>query len=889
MSQITLPSAMFDTQAFKDTLTLQNAIRRCKNAITSTTHYLHEQFRMGAQASLLIRQRAAFMDILLGSLWDLQDWGSAELAMVAVGGYGRGELHPHSDIDLLILLGSGSDDCRDELSGFLTLLWDIGLNIGHSVRNVDECVAQAASDITILTNLMEARVIRGPNSLMQQVRELTGPEKMWSSRDFFQAKLEEQATRHNKFADTESNLEPNVKGSPGGLRDLQIIGWIAERHFGVESVEQITAKEFLNPEEMAILTTGRDFMWQVRYALHMITGREEDRLLFDHQRELARLWGFEDGDKLAVEQFMQTYYRWALALGQLNEVLIQNFDQAILRQNMEDDISILNDRFRVRNGYIEVREKDLFDKQPGALLEVFLLCATHENIIGVAAPTIRLIRDHRHLVNQSFRDDERNRQTFLQILRSTNKMTLQLRRMARYGILGDYLPEFGRIMGQMQYDLFHTYTVDAHTLEVIKNARRFQLSDIEDKFPVSSRVARRLRKIELLYIAALYHDIGKGRGGDHSELGAADARQFCENHGLDQKDSDLVVWLVRNHLLMSAVSQRKDISDPEVIQQFAAHVKDEEHLDYLFTLTVADINGTNPTLWNAWRGSLLRQLYTETRRALRRGLDNPVDKQALVEQARQTASDILEGRGFTTKELDDLWRGRGEDYFLRERIEDIAWHTEAIAGHHDRDKPLVILRNNAESSVANTTQIFIHTKSNAQLFSRICAALEQLDLSVHDARIYNASEGMSLDTFFVLDSNGQPITEDGARLIHIKEYLSEILGNDTGKVAIPARRTPRIMKSFSIPTETRIYIDKIKNVSVLEVSTPDRPGLLARLGRIFEAYNVELQTAKIQTLGERVEDVFFITDHRQQAITDAQVCNALQRTICDELDEQAAA
>ncbi|MCB1704683.1 MAG: [protein-PII] uridylyltransferase [Halioglobus sp.] len=880
---------MFQPTAFRAQLESKNIIQACKDAIAASTRYLHQQFRAGAQARDLIKLRAAFMDELLGALWDRHDWGGAQLALVAVGGYGRGELHPHSDIDLLILLGEDCDSCRDLVSGFLTLLWDVGLNIGHSVRNVRECVKHAAGDLTILTNLMEARVIRGPEALMQQVRELTGPDKMWPSRDFFRAKLEEQTARHNKFADTEYNLEPNVKSSPGGLRDLQIIGWIAERHFGVESLEQITAKEFLNSEEMAIFTKGRDFMWQVRYALHMITDREEDRLLFDHQRELAALWGFKDGDKLAVEQFMQTYYRWALALGQLNEVLIQNFDQAILHQDKEDEVSILNERFQVRNGYIEVRDQALFSKRPNALLEVFLLCARHEDIIGITAPTTRLIRDNRHLIDDDFRDDEQNKSMFLEILRSPNKMTKQLRRMTSYGILGDYLPEFGRIMGQMQHDLFHAYTVDAHTLEVIKNARRFQLPDIEDQFPVSSRVARRLRKIELLYIAALYHDIGKGRGGDHSELGAVDAERFCRRHGLDDRDSELVVWLVRNHLLMSAVSQRKDISDPEVIQQFAEHVGDEEHLDYLLTLTVADINGTNPTLWNAWRGSLLRQLYTETRRALRRGLDNPVDKQALVQQARQASSELLEGRGFTLEEVEELWQSRGEDYFLRERTEDIAWHTEAIAGHRHRDIPLILIRHTAESSVANTTQIFIHARSTAQLFSRICAALEQLDLSVHDARIYDAANDMSLDTFFVLDSSGQPITDDNARLAHIKEYLSEALGSNAGKVAIPERRTPRKMKSFSIPTETRIYVDEAKNVSVLEVSTPDRPGLLARLGRIFVSYNIELQAAKIQTLGERVEDVFFITDDQQQAITDAKLCNALQRTICEELDEQAAA
>ncbi len=889
VENLTLPPELFDVSAFREQLENGHAIRTCKEAIDHSTQYLHNQFHAGQQARDLIRLRAAFMDALLAALWDKQDWGTSQMALVAVGGYGRGELHPHSDIDLLILLGENCDNCKETLSSFLTLLWDTGLNIGPSVRNLDECVDSAAGDITILTSLMESRVIRGPEALMQEVRERTAPDRMWSSRDFFQAKLEEQLARHNKFADTEYNLEPNVKGSPGGLRDLQIIGWIAERHFGVESVEKITSDEFLNAEEMAILTTGRDFMWQVRYALHMIADREEDRLLFDHQRELAALWGFKDGDKLAVEQFMQTYYRWAQALGQLNELLIQNFDQAILHQGEEDEISILNERFQVRNGYIEIRDNNLFSKTPNALLEVFLLSAQHDEILGIAAPTARLIRNNRRLIDDAFRSDEQNRQMFLQILRSPNKMTRQLRRMTRYGILGSYLPEFGRVIGQMQHDLFHTYTVDAHTLEVIKNARRFQSPDTEDKFPVTSRVARRLRKIELLYIAALYHDIGKGRGGDHSELGAVDAEQFCRNHGLDEKDSELVVWLVRNHLLMSAVAQRKDISDPEVIQQFAEHVRDTEHLDYLLTLTVADINGTNPTLWNAWRGSLLRQLYTETRRALRRGLDNPVDKQALVEEARRASSEFLEGRGFTMEELDGLWQSRGEDYFLRERIEDIAWHTEAIAGHHYLDTPLVLIRHDAESSVANTTQILIHARSTAQLFSRICTALEQLDLNIHDARIYDANNGMSLDTFFVLDSSGKPITEDSARLTHIRAYLSDALESDTGKVAIPEWRTPRKMKSFSVPTETRIYLDETKNMSVLEVSAPDRPGLLARLGRIFVSFNIELQAAKIQTLGERVEDVFFITDDQQQPLTDEELCKALQRTIREELDGQAAA
>ncbi|MBN7797539.1 [protein-PII] uridylyltransferase [Parahaliea mediterranea] len=876
---------MFDVDGFRADIAGGNTIGRCKAALGEASDYLDTQFHAGVEAGDLIRLRARFMDELLGALWDLQPWPT-DTALVAVGGYGRGELHPHSDIDILILIGEDREACQGLVEAFLTLLWDIGLAVGHSVRTVKDCRVNAARDITVLTNLMEARVLRGSEPLMQAVREATSPAQMWPSAEFFRAKLDEQQARHNKYADTEYNLEPNVKGSPGGLRDLQVIGWIAERHFGVKTLDELSTGNFLTPDERRILDRGREFMWRVRYALHMVTGREEDRLLFDHQRALAELWGFEDGDKLAVEQFMQLFYRWALALGQLNEVLIQNFDQAILHASGADELRDINERFRTRNGYIEVKDERLFQQYPPALLEVFLLCAQDRDIIGIGAPTIRLLRDHRHLIDDNFRADPRNHKQFLDILRAPYRVTRQLRRMTRYGILGNYLPEFGRIVGQMQHDLFHAYTVDAHTLEVIQNMRRFQAPEYEERFPVSSRVARRLPKIELLYIAGLYHDIGKGRGGDHSELGALDAERFCLQHGLLQRDTNLVVWLVRNHLTMSAVSQRKDISDPEVIQQFARHVGDQHRLDYLFTLTVADINGTNPNLWNAWRGSLLRQLYTETKRALRRGLENPIDKQVWIEEARNAAIDILEYRGFTIEELEDLWRERGEDYFLRERAEDIAWHTEAIAGHYDRSQPLVLARSSNDSSVANATQIFIHAQSHPHLFSRVCAELEQLDLSIHDARIYNANDNMTLDTFFVLDSDGSAIAEDGARLKHIREHLARALATDTDKPAVVQRLTPRQMKSFTVPTETRMSVDEIKHVSVLEVASPDRPGLLARIGQVFVEHDVVLQAAKIQTLGERVEDVFFITDDRDQPITDPGRCEAIQDAIRERLDQQ---
>jgi [protein-PII] uridylyltransferase len=655
--------ALFDEDALRRDIASQGLQSALRAALQEASRALDEEFRAGRRAGDLLRARATFVDDLLRLVWRESGLGEEALALVAVGGYGRGELHPASDIDLLVLIAADREPPRSNLENFLTQLWDLGLQIGHAVRSVEECAELARNDVTVLTNLLEARLLLGDAALLIDVETRIDARNMWPAEEFFRAKLHEQEARHAKFADTEYSLEPNIKGSPGGLRDLQLIGWLARRHFGWRTVDELRDNRFLNDTEANAIVHGREFLWRVRYALHMITGREEDRLLFDHQRELARLWGFEDGDKLAVEQFMQLYYRWALALSQLNEVLMLAFDQAVLREGREESVTAIDDYFELRNGYVSARRDSVFTEYPGALLEVFVHAGNHPEAEGIAAETIRLIRDHRHLVDDNFRRLPQHKALFLDILRSNRRMTRQLRRMSRYGILGRYLPAYGRIVGQMQHDLFHSYTVDAHTLLVIENMRRFLKPEHDERFPVTSRVARRLPKIELLYIAGLFHDIGKGRGGDHSELGAVDALEFCEQHGLSRRDCKLVEWLVRNHLTMSAVSQRKDISDPAVVQQFARHVGDQNRLDFLFTLTVADINGTNPKLWNAWRGSLLRQLYTETSRALRRGLENPLDAAEWIAETREAATHFLEYRGFTGAELEALWSRRGDDYF----------------------------------------------------------------------------------------------------------------------------------------------------------------------------------------------------------------------------------
>ncbi len=617
----------------------------------------------------------------------------------------------------------------------------------------------------------------------------------------------------------------------------------------------------------------------------MIADRPEERLLFEYQRELAKLFGYHDTDQsLAVEQFMHWYYRIVLALGELNDVLLQFLDEAILQKGKIKPITPINDRFQLYDGYIEATELKLFEKHPSALLEIFVLMGRDCNIRGVRASTIRLIRENRDKIDDKFRADPANRAMFMSLLSCEYGLVTQLKRMKRYGVLGRYLPEFGRVTGQMQHDLFHIYTVDAHTLLVVKNMRLFRHKEAREKFPVAAHVMKRLPKHELLYIAGLYHDIAKGRGGDHSTLGAVDAEIFCTNHGLTGRETRLVCWLVEKHLLMSAFSQKQDISDPDVIHNFALEIGDQLHLDYLYALTVADMNATNPDIWNSWRASLMRQLYLETKRALRRGLENTVDKQDLIEETQDAVIHKLARKGMKESDIRATWQDMNDDYFIRESHLDIAWHTEAIAKHNSSD-PLILIDKTTNDIIEGATQIFVRVKEPGNVFAAVANCLDQLNLSIQDARIYHTKTGYTVDTFYVLDQAGFPISDDPERLKRIRQSLEQELNLLDDYPSVINRRTPRQLKQFSMPTRTMINNDINTGYTVLEVITPDRPGLLARIGRIFLNFSIQLQNAKITTLGERVEDIFFITDNDGNPISDPNLCKQLQDEICQQLDQ----
>ncbi|MGE8362508.1 [protein-PII] uridylyltransferase [Pseudomonas sp.] len=880
---------LFDRGQFQAELALKaSPIAAFKKAIRRAHEVLDKRFRDGRDIRRLVEDRAWFTDQILREAWDRLAWSEdADIALLAVGGYGRGELHPYSDIDLLILLdGADHETFREPIERFLTLLWDIGLEVGQSVRSVDECAQEAQADLTVVTNLMESRTIAGPERLRQRMQDVTSTTAMWPSKHFFLAKREEQRARHRKYNDTEYNLEPNVKGSPGGLRDIQTILWVARRHFGTLNLHSMVGQGFLLEGEYSLLASSQEFLWKVRYALHMLAGRAEDRLLFDHQSKVAELLGFEDTNaKRSIERFMQKYYRVVMGIAELSDLINQHFEEEILRAGESGPATPLNSRFQLRDNYIEVTNPNVFKRTPFAILEIFVLMAQHPDIKGVCADSIRLLRDHRHLIDDDFRKDIRNTSLFIELFKSPQGIHRNLRRMNRYGILGRYLPEFGHIVGQMQHDLFHIYTVDAHTLNLIKHIRKFKWPELAEKFPLASKLIDKLPKPELIYLAGLYHDIGKGRGGDHSELGAVDAEAFCVRHQLPSWDSKLIVWLVQHHLVMSTTAQRKDLSDPQVIHDFAQFVGDQTHLDYLYVLTVADINATNPSLWNSWRASLLRQLYTETKRALRRGLENRLEREEQIRLTQSAALDILVRGGTDQDDAEQLWSQLGDDYFLRHTANDVAWHTEAILQHPNDGNPLVLIKETTQREFEGGTQIFIYAQDQHDFFAVTVAAMAQLNLNIHDARILTSTSQFTLDTYIVLEAEGGSIGDNPERIRTIRQGLVDALKNPDEYPSIIQRRVPRQLKHFAFAPQVTIHNDAKRPVTVLELTAPDRPGLLARVGRIFLDFDLSLQNAKIATLGERVEDVFFVTDAHNQPLSDPELCIRLQDAIIEQLSD----
>jgi [protein-PII] uridylyltransferase len=842
----------------------------CRQLLHDAQEDLKARFHAEEDIELLVRSRARFIDTLLITMWRhlLAAPLAAEMTLMAVGGYGRGELHPQSDVDILILTPTGralSATERGQIEQLVTLLWDIGLEVGHSVRTAAECAEQATADVGVMTTLLEARLLAGSADLAAEMRTALDPDKVWPSHRFFEAKLLEQLERHHKANDTAYNLEPNVKNGPGGLRDLQTIGWVAKRHFGARSLDELVDKGFLTPAELRKLKQAQSFLWKVRFGLHVMTGRHEDRLLFDHQIKLAQAFGYEDASyTLAVEQLMQRYYRTVLDVSFLNELLLQAFRDVILPGDTRPQV--LNSRFQIRNEYLETTSPDMFSRYPSSLLELFVLLQQNPQVRGVSANTMRAIARHLWLIDEEFRQNPRHHRLFLDILRAPAGVTHELRRMNTYGVLGRYIPAFGRIVGRMQYDLFHAYTVDAHTLFVVSNLRRLALPKFDHEMPKLSSIMQQLPRQEIIYVAALFHDIAKGRGGDHSELGAVDAEAFCLEQGLSPYDARLVAWLVKHHLSMSITAQKKDIGDPVVVSDFARLVGDETRLDYLYLLTCADVRGTNPKLWNSWKATLFHDFYESVRAALRRGLESPIDEEQLIADNQQVARTLLEPRLVEAADIARIWAPLSKTFFLRHSPEEIAWFTELCAAREaGADEPLVAVQPHSERG---STSVLIYAPHRRHGFARATAVLDQQGLTIVDARITPAANGFSLDLYHVLEDNGAPIT-DAERIADLEQQLWNSLRRPEETPTQVSRRAPRQVRMFNTPTRVTITRDLRNNRSAVELVSGDRPGLLCDVGKVLWEERIDLQGARISTIGERAEDVFYVTDTAQQPLDDA--------------------
>ncbi|VAW76087.1 [Protein-PII] uridylyltransferase / [Protein-PII]-UMP uridylyl-removing enzyme [hydrothermal vent metagenome] len=853
----------------------------CRAFLKTSTEHFMTRFDEGADIEDLIFARSWLVDQVLIRCWQAK-LSALEGALVAVGGYGRAELLPGSDVDIMVLLAQTEDKKTAEaLESFLMMLWDIGLEVGHSVRTLEDCQEQALADITVATNLMEARLMCGNEALFDDMRRLTGPDHVWPDREFFAAKLEEQRVRYEKFDDAVYNLEPNVKEGPGGLRDAQMIGWVFKRHFGTEYLGELVEREDITPGEYETLMQGQRFLWKVRFGLHQITGRREDRLLFDHQRTLAEQFGYTDHEhKLAVEWFMKDYYIAIQALSRLNEMLLQLLQEIILYEDDQSKATTLNRRFQVRKGFLEVTGNGVFKRYPFALLELFLLMQQHDEIRGVRASTIRLVRDSLHLIDDKFREDIRSRSLFMEIFRQPQGLTHELRRMNRYGVLAAYYPAFAHIVGQMQHDLFHAYTVDEHTLFVVRNLRRFSVPEMAHEFPLCSRISGEIPKPELLYLAGFFHDIAKGRGGHHAELGADDAYAFLQQHGLSDYDCKLVSWLVRNHLLMSNVAQRRDITDPDVIHDFATRIGDRTRLNYLYLLTVADIRGTSPSLWNSWKDALFRDLYNATRQALRRGLENPQLRDELIRDIKNKAGNKLSGHNFSAQQIDALWQDFPEDYFLRHSIDELVWHAKVILEAGNMDGVRVDLW---PASERGGSALFLYTPMIDRLFNRTTALIDQMGLTITDARIITSKRGYAVNTYLLLNSAAEPVLDafDGEELVALMEH--ELLSRDES-TATTSRLAPRRIRQFHVNTRVIFHADDSQQRTIVELFTTDYPGLLSRVGQVFYEQDVDLHNAKIATFGSRAEDVFYVTGKDNKPLNETAM-QSLHEALIKTLDD----
>jgi len=845
---------------------------------------LLEHFRLARPtapaATRLVRGLTRHVDRTLIELWERARM-PPDTALLAVGGYGRGELFPHSDIDVLVLLPPGhtlaawdasteGGDLKTAIEGFISACWDIGLEIGSSVRTVDECIAEGRRDVTVQTALLESRFVCGSRRVFATFR--VANTTAMDAKAFLVAKTLEMRQRHQKFEDTPYSLEPNCKESPGGLRDLQTVIWVARAAGLGKNWNELAANGLITAFEVKQLQHNEGLLKLIRARLHMVAGRREDRLVFDLQTAVAESFGYHGTSTTrASEVLMRRYYWAAKAVTQLNQILMLNIEERV-NGSQDAPMRPINARFLDRGGMLEVASDDLYEREPHAILETFLLYEQEPGIEGLSARTLRALYNSRDVMNGAFRKDPVNRDLFRQILQQPEGQTHAFRLMNQTSVLGRYLWVFRRIVGQMQHDLFHVYTVDQHIVMVLRNVRRFFIPEHAHEYPFCSQLASQFDKPWVLYAAALFHDVAKGRGKDHSELGAAEARRFCRDHGIGRDDAALIEFLVRNHLLMSHVAQKEDLSEPEVIEAFARRVGSEPRLTALYLLTVADIRGTSPKVWNAWKGKLLEDLYRLGLRALGGApphMDAEIEARKL--EARHMLNLLSLPQGIETA----LWQTLTVSYFARHDAGEIAWHARVLHRHVKTAKPIVSAR---PSSLGEGLQVLVYAPDQADLFARICGYFDSAGFNILDAKVHTSRSGFALDTFQVISPHLDLQHRDLLSLVETQLALALAA---VGPLPEPKRgRVSRRVRSFPITPRVTLRPDERAQRWLLGVSASDRTGLLYAIARVLARHHVNLQLAKITTLGERVEDTFLVDgpalqQNREQIAIETELLEAI--------------
>ncbi|MBA2648717.1 MAG: [protein-PII] uridylyltransferase [Legionella sp.] len=856
---------------------MKNANLQIKQDIKHFKHELCVEFCQLANVVPITKKLCAYLDKILIQLFSKNKLDkNNQFCLLALGSYGRRELQLHSDIDLLLLhTPIVTPEQLQQAQCFIQDCWDIGLNIGHQTTTVSDCADLASNDLSVISNIMDMFHLCGSGTLMDELIYSTQELHMWPSLDFFYAKQQEQKKRYKKYGDTAYNLEPNVKFGVGGLRDLQTSLSIGKRHFNIKHLAGGISYGLITDKEYEELIYCQHFLWRVRFALHMLADKAEERLSFEYQIKLSTVFGYTDKPySLGIEQFMKDYFKIIKRNKELNEILLQWFDETIAHHETQK-ISPLDNEFQLSNKYIEVRHVHVFTQNPKSLLKLFLWIATHPEIEGVRANTIRLLRQSLYLMGNRFKTSSDTAQIFLSIFKEGNNPYKALQSMNQYGVLGHYIECFAAVTGQMQYDLFHIYTVDQHTLYVIRNISRFKQEKYRLQFPLCHKIMPDIKLPEILYLAALFHDIAKGRGGDHSELGALEAQQFAQRHALDEPSTDLLIWLVRNHLLMSQTAQRQDIYDPITINQFCQLLPQPNYLEYLYLLTVADICATNARLWNAWKDSLLKELYTAARYSLHKS-QGLMDEISLINIRKKYAMDILGSEGFLQKELYQLWDSFKGKYFLHESPEVIARHTRAILTC--KEFPLVMIMPHHSQG---GTEVFIYMPHCDERFTIATTVLSNHHVTIQEASISSCNNHFDLDIYIILDENNQAFL-DTKRSTAIQQALKTRLANKTSLPNLSRKRVSTVFAHFKIPTQINYGEDTLNKHTRLFLVSNDRPGLLATISRIFLKEIIYLHNAKIGTAGERAEDMFYITNQAGLPLTQLEQ-DALRQHLIKEL------